>query len=201
MVEGGHGNSHITSLGHHKFRFKRWHLCEQGKSEGFDSCDRPSNVTQIGFKSSNILARVTLKFDGWPRKTIGQLFYTTSRFVHHFRDIGEFKLELQSGKFSIRVKIGDVLPAWPRNLTDDLEKRAPLPYYIKLCALFQSHQLIKNGVTVQKRSIRVKIGVFCPVWLWTLMDHLEKTIGQPFYGTSSFMHHFIAICKLKLELQ
>ena len=25
---------------------------EQGKSEGFDSCDRPSNLTQIGFKSS-----------------------------------------------------------------------------------------------------------------------------------------------------
>ena len=25
---------------------------KQGKSEGFDSCDRPSNLTQIGFKSS-----------------------------------------------------------------------------------------------------------------------------------------------------
>ena len=26
-------------------------LPEQGKSEGFDSCDRPSNLTQIGLKS------------------------------------------------------------------------------------------------------------------------------------------------------
>ena len=25
---------------------------EQGKSEGFDSCDRPSNLTQTGLKSS-----------------------------------------------------------------------------------------------------------------------------------------------------
>ena len=25
---------------------------QQGKSEGFDSCDRPSNLTQIGLKSS-----------------------------------------------------------------------------------------------------------------------------------------------------
>ena len=25
---------------------------KQGKSEGFDSCDSPSNVTKIGFKSS-----------------------------------------------------------------------------------------------------------------------------------------------------
>ena len=38
-------------------KFDRWHWnltddIEQGKSEGFDSCDRPSNLTQIGFKSS-----------------------------------------------------------------------------------------------------------------------------------------------------
>ena len=31
----------------------KWLLrTEQGKSEGFDSCDRPSNLTQIGFESS-----------------------------------------------------------------------------------------------------------------------------------------------------
>ena len=39
---------------------------------------------------------VTLKFDGWPWKTIGYI-YTTSSFVHHCITIGEFKLELQSG--------------------------------------------------------------------------------------------------------
>ena len=27
-------------------------VLEQGKSEGFDRCDRPSNLTQIGFKTS-----------------------------------------------------------------------------------------------------------------------------------------------------
>ena len=27
-------------------------LKKKGKSEGFDSCDRPSNLTQTGFKSS-----------------------------------------------------------------------------------------------------------------------------------------------------
>ena len=38
---------------------------------------------------------------------------------------------------------------------------APLLYYVKLCALFQSsHGLIQTGVTFQKRSIRVKIGDF-----------------------------------------
>ena len=42
-------------------------------------------------------ASVTLKFDGWPQKTIGQLFYATLSFLHHFIAIGEYKLELQSG--------------------------------------------------------------------------------------------------------
>ena len=28
------------------------YITKQGKSEGFDSCDRPSNLTQIGFKLS-----------------------------------------------------------------------------------------------------------------------------------------------------
>ena len=40
-------------------------------------------------------------------------------------------------------------------------KRAPLLYYMKLCASFQSqYGWIQTGVKVQKRSIRVKIGNF-----------------------------------------
>ena len=31
----------------------------------------------------DVSACVTLKFNGWPRKKIGYLFYTTSSFVHH----------------------------------------------------------------------------------------------------------------------
>ena len=45
----------------------------------------------------NFSAHVTVKFDGWPCKTIGHLFYATSSFLHHFVPIGEFKLEVQSG--------------------------------------------------------------------------------------------------------
>ena len=41
--------------------------------------------------------RVTLKFDGWPWKTIRHLFYATSSSLHYFVAIGEFKLVLQSG--------------------------------------------------------------------------------------------------------
>ena len=48
----------------------------------------------IWVKISNFLSRVTLKFDGWPWKTIGHIFYVASIFVHHFIAISEFKLEL-----------------------------------------------------------------------------------------------------------
>ena len=53
----------------------------------------------------DILSCMTLKFDGWPWKTIGHLFYTTSSFVHHFKSVDEVKLELQSGNAQFGSKV------------------------------------------------------------------------------------------------
>ena len=135
-------------------------------------------------------------------KTIGHLFYTTSSFVHHFKAMGEFKLKLQSrnAQFSSKSAIFVLcdIEIWWLTMENN---RAPLLYYIKLCASFQSHGWIQTGVTVWKRSIRVKIGKFLsPVtlkidrWPW-------KTIGHLFYTTSRFVHHFKSISEVKLELQ
>ena len=78
---------------------------------------------------------------------------------------------------------------------------APLLYYIKLCASFQTHWWIQTAVTVQKRSIWFKIGDFLSCvtlkfdgWPW-------QTIGHLFYVTSSFVNHFKAISEFKLEWQ
>ena len=79
--------------------------------------------SSIWVKISDFLSCVTLKFDGWPWKTIGHLFYTTSSFVHHFKSIGEFKLELQSGNTQFWAKSAIFCPVWPWNLTDDLENQ------------------------------------------------------------------------------
>ena len=68
------------------------------------------------------LAGVTLKFDGWPRKIIRHVFYTTSSFVYHFISISEFKLELQSGNAQFGSNSTIFRAVWPWNLTDDLEK-------------------------------------------------------------------------------
>ena len=48
---------------------------------------------------------MTLKFDGWPWKTNGHLFYTILSFVQHFKAIGTFKLELQSGNAQLGSKL------------------------------------------------------------------------------------------------
>ena len=119
---------------------------------GFTVQKRPIRV-EIG----DMLSRVTLTFDGWPWKTIGNLFYATSNFVHHLVPIGEFKLELQSRNAQFGSNSMIFRAVRPCNLRDDLENyRAPLLCYFKLCATFQSHWWIQTGVTVQKLPIWVK---------------------------------------------
>ena len=43
--------------------------------------------------------------------------------------------------------------------------------------------------------------IFRVVWLCNLMYDLWKTIGHLFYATSSCVHHCVAICEFKKELQ
>ena len=77
----------------------------------------------IWVKISDFLSCVTLKFDGWPGKTIRYLFYVTLSFVPHFIAISEFKLKLQSGNVQLGSKSMIFCPVWPWNLMDDLEKQ------------------------------------------------------------------------------
>ena len=84
--------------------------------------------------------------------------------------------EVTLRKRSIRVKIGDFfvpcdLEIWWMTLENN---RAPLLYHTKLCASFQIHRWIQIGVTVRKRSILVKIGIFSRVTFSNLTDDLEK---------------------------
>ena len=78
---------------------------------------------QTGVLISDLLSRVTMKFDGWPWNTIGHLFYATLRFLHHFKAISEFKLELQSRNTQFRSKSAIFCPMWPWNSMDDLDKQ------------------------------------------------------------------------------
>ena len=92
---------------------------------------------------------MTLKFDGGPSKTIGNLFYATSSFVHHFVAIGEFKLEFQSGNAQSGSNLTLFRTVWPWNLTYDLEQ-----------------MWIQTGVRVRKRLSWVLTSVTLTFDLW-----------------------------------
>ena len=114
----------INMINVYKIKPKSIFRQEQGKSEGFESCDRPIvRKRPIWVKISDVLSRVTLKFDGWPWKTIGHLSFAVSSFVQHFIAIGEFKLELLSGNAPFGSNLTIFRAVWPWNLTYDLEKQ------------------------------------------------------------------------------
>ena len=146
---------------------------------------------------------MTLKFDGWPWKTIGHLSYIASSFVHHFIAISEFKLKLQSGNAQFGSKSANFCPVWPWNLTDDLENQ--IGHLFSLDSSFVHHFIAISEFKLQLQSGNAQFGsqsaIFCSVWPWNLTDDLGNTIGHLFYATSSFVHHFVAIGEFKLELQ
>ena len=147
-------------------------------------------------------ACVTLKFNGWPRKIVRHVFYTTSSFVYHFRSISEFKLELQSGNaqfgsksiFFSRVTLQ--FDVWPRKTIEHL-------FYAS--SSFVHHYVAIGDFKLEIQSGNAQFGsnstIFSAMWPCNLMYDLEKTIGHLFYATSSFVYHFVAIGELKLELQ
>ena len=125
--------------------------------------------------------------------------------MQHFKAIGLFKLELQSGNAQFWSKLANFfVPGdfenWRMTLKNN---KAPFLYYAKFCASFQIHWWSQTWVTAWKRSSRVKIGnFFYPAWPWKLTYDLKnKTIGHLSYAASTFVRHFIANGEFKLELQ
>ena len=78
--------------------------------------------------------------------------------MRHLKPFGEFKLDvlLENAQFGSKSAIFvtcDLNICWMTFKNN----RAPILCYIQICASFQSHRWIQNGVTVRKRSTRVKI--------------------------------------------
>ena len=160
-------------------------------------------LLKIGFKSlifgpmwpANLMKDI--------KKTIGQLLYTMSISVHHFKAIGEFKLELQSGnaqfgsKFVIFLSpVTSKFDRWPWK-----NNRAHLLSYFKLCAWFHSHLSFKMELQSGNAKFGSKSAIFWSRvtlkfdgWPW-------ETIGHLFYAPSSFVYHSIAFCEIKMKLQ
>ena len=134
-----------------------------------------------------------LQFDGWPWQTIGQLFYSTSSFVHHFIHIGEFKLELQSGNAQFGSNSTTFLALWSWNCTDDLIKTIGHLFYATSRFV---HHIVANGeFKLELQSGNAQSGsnstIFRAVWPWNLTDDLEKQLD-----TSTTQHQAICIISL-----
>ena len=155
----------------------------------------------ITVEIGNILSCVTLKFDGWPWKTIGHLSYSPSSFVHHFID--EFKLVLQSGNVQFGSKSTIFLSEWPWNLTDDLKKTIGHRFHTTLS--FVHHFKVMGEFKLKLQSGNVQFGSKSAIFLSCVTFKFDgwpwKTIGHLFYTTSSFVHHFKAMGEFKQELQ
>ena len=95
---------------------------KQGKSEGFDSCYQPSNLTQIGFKS--LIFRLCDLEIWWttPKNNMAPLLYyiklCVSFHIHQW---------IQTGVTVLKIPIWVIstisLAVWPCHLMYDLEKQ------------------------------------------------------------------------------
>ena len=121
---------------------------------------------------------MTLKFNGWPQKIIGQIFYTISSFVHHFKSISEFILELQSGnaqfgwKSTICIPVTLIFDVWPWKTIGHL-------FYAT--SSFVHHFVAIGEFKLELQSGNTQFGsnstIFGAVWPWNLTHDLEKQQG------------------------
>ena len=152
--------------------------------------------SSIRVKIGDFLSRVILKFDGWHRKTIGDLFHTMLNFFHHFKVISEFKLQLQSenAQFGSKSAIFVLCDLEIWRMTLKKQYGNPILCCFKLCASFHSYQWIQTGATVLKPSIWVKIHDFCvlcdlQIWQTTFKNNRAPLLCH-FKLCASFHSHW-----------
>ena len=130
----------------------------------------------IRIKIGDFLSRVTLKFDGWPWKIIGHLFYTTLSFVQHFKAIGIFKLELQSRNAQFGSKLAIFCPGWPWKSMYDLQNQQGTSSILRQALCIISNPLVNSNLSYSLETPKSgkDLRFFCPAWPWKLMFDLEK---------------------------
>ena len=150
--------SSILAPGVKKRSFEQIDDSQQGKVEGFDSCDRPSNLTQIGFKSS-VFRPYDLEIWWMTSKNnrAPLLYATLTVFVP---SIGEFGLALlsENAQFGSKSAIFFFVPCDLENWQMTLKTIRHLFHAI---SGFVHHFIVISEwqlhLPVRKRPIRVEI--------------------------------------------
>ena len=128
----------------------------------------------IWVKVSDFLSHVTLKFDGWPWKTIWHFLYTLSSLVHHFKAMGEFKLELQS----LNAQFGSKSAIFLFRVTLKFDgwrwKTIGHLLYSTSSIVHHFEAIGESKLESWNTQFASKSAVICPLWPWNLMGDLEK---------------------------
>ena len=114
-------------------------------------------------------ARVTLKFDRWPPKTIENLFHVSKSYVCHLIAIREFKLELSSRNAPIGAKSAIFRPViltfdgWPGKTIGH--------FYVISSFVHHSIAIREFRLELQSINARFESSLFCPcdlgIWQMT----------------------------------
>ena len=142
------------------------------KAMGESKLELQSGNSQFGWKSVIFLSCVTFKFDGWPWKLIGHIFFTSSSFVHRSIAISG----VTAPKSSIRVKnrrffVPCDLDIWRMTL----KTRGHLFY---AAASFVHHFDAMGEFKLELQSGNTQFGsksaIFLAMWPWNSTDDIEK---------------------------
>ena len=130
----------------------------------------------IRVKIGDFLSCVTLKFDGWPWKTIGHLFYATLSFVRHFKPIGEFEIKLQSG--SAQFGSNSTIFFSRVTLKFDWWHWKTVGHLFYATSSFVHHFVAIGEFKLELQSGNAQCGsnstIFLAVWPWNSTDDLVK---------------------------
>ena len=147
----------------------------QGISEGFDSCDRPKNLTQIGLKSSIFCLR-DLEI-GWttPKNNKARLLcnikFSVSFDIHQWIQTG-----VTVRKRPIWVKLDNFLSCV--TLQFDVWPWKTLGHHFYAASSFVHHFVAIGESKLELQSRNAQFGshstILRGVWTWNLTDDLEK---------------------------
>ena len=100
-----------------------WEHSEQGKSEGFDSCNGLTNLTPIGFKSSIFqpMWPWNLMDDLEKQKGTSRILYQALCIISNPSVSSNWSYNRENTQFVSKLVI--FCPVWPWNLMDDLGKQ------------------------------------------------------------------------------
>ena len=172
----------------------------QGKSEGFESCDRLSNGIRIIFKQLIFQHAQPINYRWMTSENnrTGLLGYIKLCAVFQSHHLIQAVVTIRKSSVKaillshVTLKFDGCLWKRIRHLF-----YATFSFVDHCAAICQSKLVLQSG----NAHFGSKAVIFCPVWPWDLTDDLDKQQGPSPNPLQTLMLNFKAICKLQLELR